>query len=308
MTAPPVFAGLDDYRARLGDTAFWWPHLSAILGRHGLAADASAVEAGVGSTYPTFLCGAVAIKLFGGWARWRRGFAAERAIQHVLAGDTELRVPRLLAEGRLFDGEEADWPYLVTTRMPGVAWERADLSERQRIAVAERLGEQVARLHALAAPDQTAWPALDPVEACRRSSLPAALLGGIGGFTAALPPSQAVLVHGDLMERHVFVANGAFAGIIDWGDAMAADRHYELAKLHLGLFDGDRKLLAAFLEAGGWPVDDTFAQRALAEAIRRQAVGLVQHPTMDVFHRLPAILGGREVTSLEELAAVLFAA
>ncbi|MCY3817900.1 MAG: hypothetical protein OXH52_00855 [Gammaproteobacteria bacterium] len=59
------------------------------------------------------------------------------------------------------------------------------------------------------------------------------------------------------MFRHVFVEEGRLAGIIDRGDALEADRHYELAQIQLNLFDGDKTLLRAFLDHSGWPVERT---------------------------------------------------
>ena len=58
--------------------------------------------------------------------------------------------------------------------------------------------------------------------------------------------TNTVFVHGDLMYRHVFVEGSRLAGIIDWGDALVTDRHYELAQVQLNLFDGDKALLRTF--------------------------------------------------------------
>ena len=74
-------------------------------------------------------------------------------------------------------GEDASWPYLLTRRVSGVAWEDAGLWGTQRLAVAAELGEQVRRVHALrpsgVATDRD-WPVLDvPAAAgearCRRT-------------------------------------------------------------------------------------------------------------------------------------------
>lgn len=306
MAPPPVFATLAEYRARQTDTDFWRPHVAEVLARHDLPGDQAAMAPGIGATYPTFLCGDLVVKLFGGGSPWQQSYAAERDIQAALAGDPALRVPALLAEGRLFEDAAAAWPYLVTTRIPGMSWERATLSEDARLSVAVQLGEQVAHLHRLAPPDLPIWPALDLEEACRRSALPPHLISDVKTFVSQIAEGAPVLVHGDLMERHAFVENGRLTGIIDWGDAMAADRHYELAKLHLGMFAGEGRLLRAFLTAAEWPVGADFSRRSLAQAIRRQAIGLVQHHSMDVFHRLPAILDGRVPTSLDDLAGMLF--
>ncbi len=94
--------------------------------------------------------------------------------------------------------------------------------------------------------------------------------------------------------------------LIDWGDALVADRHYELAQIQLNLFDGDKTLLRTFLDHSDWPVERDFARRALTEALRRQAVGLAQHRTMDVFHNLPRILKLEDIATLDDLAEAVF--
>lgn len=314
MSEEPRFASLADYVARLGDVGFWWPWIGGILERHGGAG--RHIEAGIGGTFPTFLAGGVVLKLFGYLPQWASSFAKERAAQAVLAADPAILAPRLLEAGRLWDEPMAPWPYLVTTRMAGRSWERAGPTAAQRLAIAADLGRQIRHLHALRpaavravadlATDE-AWRGLDVTAAAAQSSLPRHLLGQVAGFLASLGPADTVLVHGDLMGRHVFVEGGRLAGIIDWGDALLTDRHYELAKLHLDLFDGDRALLGAFLAASDWPVTPDLPHRALGQALRRQAHGLVQHHSMDVFHKLPVLLGQRTVATLDELAVALFA-
>lgn len=266
--------------------------------------------AGIGGTYPTWLCGDVVVKLFGHSRAWRAGHAAERAAHAVLATDPAIAAPRLLAAGQLSDDPVASWPYLITTRMSGVAWQHAGLSPAQRLSLAAALGRQIRRVHGLrpsgiAAPER--WPAASVAAAARHSSLPPHLIGQIEDYLGRLGPFERVFVHGDLMFRHLFVENGRLAGVIDWGDAIVTDRHYEFAKLHLDLFDCDKALLRAFLEASDWPIGEDFAHKAMALALCRQAHGLVQHDTIDVFYTLPARLPLLDIDTLDELASELFA-
>ena len=121
MTAPPTFASVQEFRSRRGDVGFWWPYVAEVLERHDLAGGGGEPVAGVGGTYPTFLCGDVVVKLFGYFQSWPESHAAERAAQVLVATDQRIAVPRLLADGRLYDDDDAPWPYLVTTRMLGVA-------------------------------------------------------------------------------------------------------------------------------------------------------------------------------------------
>jgi aminoglycoside phosphotransferase (APT) family kinase protein len=114
-------------------------------------------------------------------------------------------------------------------------------------------------------------------------------------------------VHSDIFVRHPFLDRGRLSGIIDWGDAMAADPHVELGKLHLDVFEGDKRLLHSLLDAYDWQVDDQFPRRALAMALRRHTQILGQHGEGgDMFYRLPELLEGTQVETLDQLAAVLF--
>ncbi|WP_326612073.1 aminoglycoside 3'-phosphotransferase/choline kinase family protein [Streptomyces scopuliridis] len=313
MSTPPTpaFASLRDYVSRLEDTGFWWPYAAEVLARHDLV-DADARPdpvSGVGGTYPTFLYGDVVVKLFGGTGAWRESHAAERAALALVATDPEIAAPRLLGEGRLYDGADASWPYLISTRIHGDAGERSELSAAQQLALAEELGRQVRRVHALP-PSGVAtdadWPVLDIAEAARRSSLPPHLAAQAADYVTRLRPFDRVFVHGDLTLRHAFVEDGRLTGIIDWGDATVTDRHYELCQVHRAVFHCDKALLRAFLDASDWPAGKDFPRQALGLALYRQAVGLVQHHSMDVFEPVARVLPLDDIGTLDELATELF--
>jgi len=234
MTAPPAFASNEEYVSRRGDVGFWWPYVAEILERHGLADTGRELVAGINATYPTFLYGDVAVKLFGYARAWRESHTAERAAQALIATNPEIAAPSLLSDGRLYDDVDAPWPYLITTRMSGVASWRADLSAEQRRSVAAELGRQVLRVHALC-PSGVAthsdWSALNVAAAAGESSLPPHLIAQIDDYLDRLGPFDCVFVHGDLVANHVYVVNGHLSGIIDWGDAVVTDRHYEIIQL-----------------------------------------------------------------------------
>ena len=310
MITPPTFVSNQEYVARRGDAGFWWPYVAEILKRHDLTGAGQDLVAGTSGTYPTFLYGDVVVKLFGYRRSWRASQAAERAALTLIATDPEIAAPRLLAEGWLYDDVDAQWPYLITTRMSGIPWQNAALSTGQQLSVAAELGRQVWRVHALRPTGivtHEEWPIQNVTAAAERSSLPPHLTAQIDDYLARLGPFDRVFLNGDIMFRHVFIENGRLSGIIDWGDALVTDRHYEFAKLHLDLFDNDKALLRTFLEASDWPVAEDFAQKAMAFALYRQAHGLAQHHSMDVFYKLPALLPLQEIGTLDELAAELFA-
>ncbi len=313
MPVSPSFPSTEAYVATLGEPRFWRPYVTSVLRRHGLDDATEPFHAGRGSTFPTLVRGDAVVKLFGHLPFWERAYEAELAALRSLASDTGILAPRLLAHGWLSDAPAAPWPYLVMSRLPGLPWDKATISAEDRSRIAGELGRQVPRLQGLrpsagiASPEF--WPAPNVAEAAGQTVLPQHLVAQVEQFIAGTEVSDdhdPVIVHGDLMVRHVFVSGGRLAGIIDWGDTLVADPRYELAQVQLNLFDCDRNLLRTFLRHSNWPVDPAFACRALVQAFHRQAVGLAQHRTMDVFFKLPALLAFDEIATLEELAEAVF--
>jgi hygromycin-B 7''-O-kinase len=311
MIAPPTFASHQEHVARFGDTEFWWPYIHEILRRHRLPDAGHALVAGHNGSYPTFLYGDVVIKLFGYSRAWQARHAAERAAYALLATDAEIATPRVIAEGRLYaDRDDASWPYLLTSRMPGMAIDRADLSVEQEHAVVAEVGRQVRRLHALppaGVPTHEDWATVSVAEAAARSSLPPHLAAQAEAYTARLGPFGQVVTHGDIVANHVYVVEGLFAGIIDWGDMTVTDPHIELIQIYRDLCRCDNALFRAFLGAADWPVSGDFPQKALGFALHRQAVGLAQHNGIDVFMPIAAKYPLKEIATLDDLATLLFA-
>ncbi|MHA1565258.1 MAG: phosphotransferase, partial [Alphaproteobacteria bacterium] len=151
------------------------------------------------------------------------------------------------------------------------------------------------------------WQSLNVAAAAQQSSLPPHLIAQIEGYLEQLGPFDRVFVHGDLCANHVFVEQGRLTGIIDWGDAMITDRHYELIQLFRDMFSCDKGLLQVFLEAADWPVSKEFARQALGHALHRQAVGLAQHHSMDVFEPIAALFPLQDIATLDQLATDVFA-
>jgi aminoglycoside phosphotransferase len=310
MITPPTFASLQEHVSRLGDSEFWQPYIAEILERHHLIDAGRQPAAGFNATYPIFVCGDVVVKLFGYSRSWRASHAGERAAYASLASDPDIAAPGLLAEGQLYDDVDAAWPYLVTTRMSGVSWRDAELSAEQKLSLAADLGRQIWRVHALRparAATHADWLAVNVVAAAERSSLPRHLIAQIDDYLARLGPFDRVFCHGDLVADHVFIEDGRLVGIIDWGDAMVTDRHYELIQPYRDLFGCDKALLRAFLEASGWPTRKDFPRQALGLALYREAVGFAQHHTMDVFEPIAALFPLQDIGTLDELATLLFA-
>jgi aminoglycoside phosphotransferase (APT) family kinase protein len=217
-------------------------------------------------------------------------------VHRALLDHAEIPAPALVAHGRLYYDDDASWPYLVTRRMSGVAWRDADLTRPERLALARRLGEVLRAVHALPVPSASVfeqdWLVESPALCVERHrewrSLPDRLIDEIEDYLVE-PSGERRLVHADVTSDHVFVVDGRLEGIIDWGDAVATDPHYELVALHLDVFRGDKALLRAFLDAYGWPVEPDFARRAMSCAL---------------LHRFDVLATAAELVPLDELATL----
>ncbi len=99
------------------------------------------------------------------------------------------------------------------------------------------------------------WMDRSVSQGARSGQFPRHLVDQIDDWIETVPIASPAFVHSDIFVRHPFVDGGRLSGIIDWGDAMAADPHVELGKLHLDVFGGDKRLLRAFLDAYDWAVD-----------------------------------------------------
>lgn len=310
MSRPPSFTSLQDHISRLGDINFWWPYLCEILKRHGLINTHCEPIAGFNSTYPTFLYGDIVIKLFGYSKSWQQRYAAEHAALAVVATQPNVIAPRLLSFGKLYDNVHASWPYLITSKIAGVALQHIQLPDDQQQELAIQLGKQVHSIHALkpqmGISTDADWAELSIAHAAKFSSLPPHLVAQVDDYLQQLEPEEPVFTHGDLCEHHIFIENGKLSGIIDWGDAMVTDRHYELIQIYRGVFNCDKKLFKIFLEASNWPIGKNFAHQVLGQALRRQAIGLAQHHSMDVFEPIAKKFPLQEIKTLQELAETLF--
>ena len=310
MIAAPTFVSLQEYMAHRDDIDFWSPCVAEILKRHDLSGAKREPVAGYNATHPTFVCGDVVVKLFGYAPHsWRTCHASECAALALIASDPEIAAPRLLGAGQLYDDHAAPWPYLITTRMAGIPSWRAKLTAEQQLALAAELGKQVRRIHDLR-PSGVArhvdWSSVNITWAARQSSLPSHLIAQIDDYLARIKPFDQVFVHGDLVENHVYVEKGRFVGIIDWGDAIVTDRHFEIIQLYRDMFRCDKTRLQVFLQAYDWPVSGDFARQALGLALHRQAVGMSQHNSIDVFEPIAAQFPLTDIATLDEMAHLLF--
>jgi hygromycin-B 7''-O-kinase len=270
---PPAFDSDREYSARLDDSEFWAPYVSAALRRSGFP-QPERIWSGQRGTYPTFQCDlGLVVKLYGeSWSE-PESFAAEAASYRLLAG-RRLPVPEVAATGSLWPaGSGWGWSYLVTTRLPGTPMGLRSTTRSGLELLADELGEIVARLHrvplsgtgrfgsagphgrsvpedkwAQAETRQRAWRHLDEPHLSSMQSWLAC------NWSAVASLGEVAFLHGDLHDEHVFVdEHGHISGIIDFTDSFAGDPHFDLVPIHLGTFHADKELLCRFLGAYGWP-------------------------------------------------------
>jgi len=287
------------------DAGLWQPYVRQVCAVHGLPC--RVVENTTPGTFPTFIVDRRwVVKFFGPLFEGQRCFTVEQAAGQMLAQHPLLPAAPLAAAGRLLAGAATwDWPYLIYEYIEGesigAVFERLNLAEK--LAAAERLGGWVRGLHHLplppAGPFEQVWDGFTRFLARRRAGCGArqaawgTLSPGLAvqvqdfipladdWYTPAEPPH---LIHADLTADHLLgrsLPGGWQAcALIDFGDARTGSLYYELAALQLSLFQGDRRLLAAFLAAYGFTPPPDFSRRALVFCLLHQFNVLGEQPEL----------------------------
>jgi len=301
-----------EYHKHQADLDFWWPHITHVLHKHHIdfTDNCDMLSCGVNPTYAVFLIDEIVIKFFRFHCNWLKAFNTEHAAHEYLIKDNKILAPRILASGELFKDAKNPWPYIVSTKIPGQTWLESSLAWEDKSKIAAEIGIQLRHIHALPTDKRLkhdhAWPKLNLKDAALQTVLPKHLAEQVDTYIAKIDKFDRCFVNGDMVAMHIFVDNAHLSGIIDWGDATITDRHYELSKL-MNTFDWDKSLLKTVLEFSNWPMKKNFAKQSLGLAFYRQAVGLTQHHTFDVFYQLPDLIPLNDIATLDELADVLFA-
>ena len=328
--APPAdlfdqLENIEGYRRYFADAAAWRPHVEHVCRWHGLS-PVRLVRVGVPGTCPTFIVDdRWVVKFFGRLFDGCRFFKIELELGQWAAA-LALPFPEIVATGQLFQaGVGWQWPYLVFPYVPGVSigevYQHIELEDK--LALACWMAQITRRMHTAALPAseifQPAWDAFTELlqsqrDGCKQSfadwgCLPEHLFAQLDDYL--LPVDELVdsrstphLIHADLTADHVLgrLESGRWnsLALIDFGDAMIGNLFYELVALHLDLFHGEKRLLAAYLDAYGLdvPVRRKLPVRAMNMALLHRFN--VLEP---VFEREPAL---RRVATLGELADVLW--
>jgi aminoglycoside phosphotransferase (APT) family kinase protein len=184
-----------------------------------------------------------------------------------------------------FASERFPWPFFAYRPLPGVEPADAALSEAERVNLGVELGRFLRVLHAPETRAAADPEGALPVDFNRRADMEVrvprarenlAQLREMGlwrvpveaeellASAEELPPAsgELVLVHGDLHLRHVLVAEGAVAAVIDWGDVCLADPCIDLVLAWSLLTPAARE--SFFAEYGPVTADQRLRSRVLA--------------------------------------------
>ena len=286
--------------------------VAILAARHGLAGDTSPYPTGSDVVWRV---GEHVVKL--GAPVFASQMDAEAAWLAHVAGRLGVATPRVVARGEL-----SGWPYLVMTRVGGVAlgdlWPTLERRERERLC--EHIGAFIARLAAFEPPSFA--PPWEPfaVEARRasrarrehdaaRGAVDAALVASVESFLVAhgcagdrFPDDGSrVCLHTELLGAHLLVdttdADLPLCAAIDFADARVGPRDHDVVPLPEFVLKGERGLLRRILLARGDPAS------SLTEA---KSAELLAHALTHRYASLPRLVAAcpQPVSDARELVSL----
>lgn len=304
----PVADTVEDYLAIRGDDARLRRAVSALCDRLGLGG--VDVVRFAGGSLPVYAVGDTrVVKLYPG--AFHDSYQVERRVLQAIHHRLPIPTP-----GVEHAGEFEGWGFVVMERLHGqrltAAWPRLSVVQRHRLA--SQLGEALAALHAISAPELAALGPPDweqflaqqragCVDRQRAAGLDNAWLTQIPGFlySVRLDPSRPVLLHTEVMREHLLVSQHpdgwSLSGLFDFEPAMRGAREYEFAAVGLFVSQGDAGFLRRLLIAYGYgphQLDEALPRRLLAYALLHRYSDLPWY-----LERLPA----PAVPTLDALAA-----
>jgi hygromycin-B 7''-O-kinase len=272
MTSPwPDADDEEDYDLVAKDEDALRPGLTSLLGALGLTAGPQRYPTG---SLPVYAVGDHVLKLFP--PVYAEELPVEAAVLRAVQGRLPIPTP-----GVHDAGEHHGWGYVLMDRLDGrpltEAWDT--LADRDRAA--DRLGESLAALHAVPAPDVADWwpEDWDSFVAEQRAGcagrhralgLPEEWAAQIPAYLerADLAGGEPVLLHTEVMRRHLLAgADGELSGLFDFEPAMRGAREYEFAAVGAFVAEGDARFLGRMLRAYGYrdaELDADLRRRLLA--------------------------------------------
>ena len=305
----PTIADAAAFDAIARDEVVLQPGLDAIAERHGLT---DLVRFADGSL-PVYAAGQSSVlKVYPPCFFSERD--REAAVLGALAGKLSIPTPGLDAVGEI-----EGWGYVVMQRLHGVslfsAW--SAIGEAQRLRLAADLGEALATLHGLPAPDLGDEPWSDFIAAQTDSAmgrqigrgLEARWLEQLDGLLdrvdLGVSPATSLL-HTEVMREHLLVDEGSdgwrLSGLFDFEPAMVGAPEYELASVGLFVSAGDAPFLRRLLTAYG------YADADLGLALQRRClVYAVLHKYSNLPWYLKRVPPPEDASQVDDLARIWWA-
>jgi hygromycin-B 7''-O-kinase len=263
MTVLPPTTGQDPFTTVCQDDAALRPGVQRLCQLLGV--DTSELTRYAAGSRPVYSSGDVVLKLFppGDLS----GCRVEAGVLAAVAGRLPIATPQVCASG-----EHDGWGYVLMSRLHGVPldtiWGQLGAVARDRLA--GQLGETIAALHRLPAPEISGWwPADWPSfvsgqrAACvaeqRSLGLAESWAAQLDGFLAGveLPAGPPVLLHTEVMSEHLLATRDPggrwrLSGLIDFEPAMRGAREYDFVGVGVFVARGDARFLARTLSAYGY--------------------------------------------------------
>lgn len=284
---------VDGYRQYFMDVNIWRPHIQAVCRRHHLI-PCQSIRAGLAGSFPTFIVeNHWVVKFFGRFYGGEKAYETELQVNRLLQTKLVIPLPALLNCGKLSDDDPTlVWHYLIFEYIPGNSigeiYEQVCFDDK--IALARNLGEatrQMIRLPLDHAPifrsglEDFTFFLHTQRDRCLTNhlqwhSLPSHLIEQIEDYL--LPVETLVesrfphgLIHADITRDHILghieADRWVTLGLIDFGDARVGNVYYDLPALHIDLFQCDKRLLRAYLEAYGFWEREEFVHQAMSVAL-----------------------------------------
>lgn len=278
--APPALIEEADFRAFRSDAAQWLPMALDIARSHGVACSEPVVF-GTGTNLVVGLGDRWILKIFPPFLRSQ--FISERGTLRVLAGQLQIDLPELVAEG-----EREGWPYLVMTRLPGVlasdAW--PEMTEPDKERVLRQLGETIANVQRVPTGELVqltrSWPDFiqGQIAGCRarhqRLGLAPKFLDGLDDLLrdarelVPMDPRPVILTGEYIPENFLLARDGdgwRVSGLFDFGDVFTGFGDYDLLGPSAFMAAGRPGRVASLLAGYGYAntdMDRLFKRRLLA--------------------------------------------
>lgn len=193
-------------------------------------------------------------------------FAREKAFLEKLGSHITFTIPELRASG-----SQAEWLYIVMSRIPGTPLDDAwpSINQENRKQIVYDLGNKTWHLHSIKPqiiPELSInWDEFinQQNRTCRtrqeRHGLNIDWLNQINPFLKSFNPdheTKHVILHTELMHQHVFVKETdekwEISGLIDFEPSMIGPKEYEFASVGLFVSCGDPLLFKEFFKGYGY--------------------------------------------------------